>query len=345
MTFSVTIRQSGEPMGAPVTVEMGDTILAAALAKGLPFPHSCQAGNCGSCKVRLVSGDVDMTPYSEFALTDRERADGLILACRSVPWEDCAVELLDDDEIAVHPQRELVCWVNGLENLTHDIKRVVLTIESGGPFSFAAGQYASVTFPGQRPRDYSMANRPDEDALEFHIRNTGGAASRYAYETLRVGDRVQVDGPLGTSHLREAHEGPILAIAGGSGLAPIKSIVETALAKGMRQPIDLYVGARREHDLYLQDHFLALGQRHPNLRFAPALSEPDAPTDKRVGHVGEVAVSELRHSDQVRAYLAGPPAMVESATALLTERGVPAHRIHADAFYSEDEKQALEAAQ
>lgn len=345
MTFSVTIQRSGEPLGEPVMVEMGDTILAAALARGLPFPHSCQAGNCGTCKVRLVGGDVDMTPYSEFALTTQERADGLILACRSVPWEDCEIALLEEDEIVVHPQRELTCEVSGLEILTHDIKRVVLTVIAGGPFAFSAGQYARVTFPGQRPRDYSMANRPDETALEFHIRNTGGAVSRHVYDALRLGDSVQVEGPIGTSHLREAHDGPILAIAGGSGLAPIKSIVETALAKGMRQPIHLYVGARRDRDLYLENRLFDLAQRHPNLRFTPVLSEPDGPTDRRVGYVGEVAEGELTDPEQTRAYLAGPPAMVEATTLLLVERGVPPRHIHADAFYSEDEKQALEAAQ
>lgn len=345
MAFSVTIRQPGKPLGEPVTVEIGDTILAAALAKGLPLPHSCQAGNCGSCKVRLISGDIDMTPYSEFALTERERADGLILACRSVPWDDCEIALLDEDDIVVHPQRELTCRVRELESMTHDIKRVVLTIVSGGPFSFSAGQYARIAFAGLGPRDYSMANRPDQDALEFHIRDTGGVVSRHVHSRLSPGDSVRVEGPIGTSHLRETDDRPILAIAGGSGLAPIKSVVDTALAKGLRQPIHLFVGARREHDLYFVDHFVQLARSHRNLRFTPVLSEPDGPTGRRVGYVGHVAVAETTDCAQTRAYLAGPPAMVEATTMLLSERGLPRQRTHADAFYSEDEKQALEAAQ
>jgi CDP-4-dehydro-6-deoxyglucose reductase/ferredoxin-NAD(P)+ reductase (naphthalene dioxygenase ferredoxin-specific) len=344
MAFIVTIRQPGEYSGEPISVEMGDTILATALAKGLPFPHSCQAGNCGSCKVRLIAGDVDMTPYSEFALTEDERADRIILACRSVPWEDCEIELLDDEDFVVHPQRNLVCRVDVLDDLTHDIKRVVLAIQSGGPFSFSAGQYAEVAFSGRLPRDYSMANRPDDDLLEFHVRNTGGAVSRYIHDTLQLGDTVHVDGPLGTAHLREDHDRPILAIAGGSGLAPIKSIVETAIAKGIRQPIHLYFGARRERDLYLVDHFRALSKQHTNFSYTPVLSEPDRPTAHRTGYVGDVALADHSTLNRFKTYLAGPPAMVEPTTASLVEKGMEVRHIHADAFYTEAEKQALEKA-
>src|SRR5262249_10089067 len=153
-----------------------------------------------------------------------------------------------------HPLRDLVCRAAALDDLTHDIKRLRLEILEGGPFTFAAGQYAALGFADIAPRDYSMANLPDRDgsggsrgagALEFHIRHVaGGASSAYVAAGLKLGDTVKVKGPYGTSFLREQHTGPILAIAGGSGLAPIKSIVETALSLDMRQPIDLYFGVR-----------------------------------------------------------------------------------------------------
>src|SRR3546814_2783707 len=143
------------------------------------------------------------------------------------------------------------CRVAALENLTHAIRCVRLRTGSGGPLPFIAGQYASVTFRGQPPRDYSMANRPGEAELEFHIRFTsGGATSNFVAESLRVGDPVTVEGPLGESYLRAEDPGPILAIAGGSGLAPMKSIVESALAQGLRQPIHLYKS--EEHTSELQ---------------------------------------------------------------------------------------------
>jgi naphthalene 1,2-dioxygenase ferredoxin reductase component len=342
MGFVVTIRQHPEP----ITVEPGDTVLASALAQGVPYPHGCRSGNCGACKSRLESGEVELSPYSPYALSDGERADGLILACRAVPWSDAEVSWLEVDDVVVHPQRRLACRVVDVAALTHDIKRVRLAIESGGPFTFSAGQYASLRFAGLPPRDYSMANRPDEAVLEFHIRRMGpGSASAYVVDKLAPGEEVIAEGPYGASWLRDKHTGPIVAIAGGSGLAPIKSILDTALAQGLRQPIHFYFGARDERDIYLEEHFRALAARHANFRYTPVLSAPSRGTRRRVGLVHEVVAADLADLDGAKAYLAGPPVMVEAATALLAEaRGMRRQDIHADAFYTEADKAALSAA-
>jgi naphthalene 1,2-dioxygenase ferredoxin reductase component len=341
MSFVVSIRQHPDP----INVEPGATVLESALAQGVPYPHGCRSGNCGACKSRLEAGEVELSPYSPYALSDAERADGLILACRAVPWSDAAVSWLDTDDVVIHPQRQLTCRVAELSPLTHDIKRLVLAIEAGGPFTFSAGQYASLRFAGLPPRDYSMANRPDAAMLEFHVRRMGpGSASAYVAEKLKPGEEVIVEGPFGASWLREKHTGPILAIAGGSGLAPIKSIIETALAQGLRQPIHLYFGARDERDIYLEQHFRALASQHDNLHYTPVLSEPSARTARRVGFVHEAAAKDLADLDGAKAYLAGPPVMVEAATALLADhRGMRRQDIHADAFYTEAEKVALSA--
>jgi naphthalene 1,2-dioxygenase ferredoxin reductase component len=341
MGFVVNIRQHPDP----VTVEAGDTILAAALAQGVPYPHGCRSGNCGACKSRLASGEVELSPYSPYALSEAERAEGLILACRATPWSDAEICWLDSDDVVLHPQRRLLCRVVALDRMTHDIKRVRLAVESGGPFAFSAGQFAALGFAGLAPRDYSMANRPDDPILEFHIRRMGpGSASAYVAEELSLGEDVTVEGPYGASWLRETHSGPILAIAGGSGLAPIKSIVETALAQGKRQPIHLYFGARDERDIYLEEHFRALAARHDNLRYAPVLSQPQNGTARRTGLVHKAVAADLVDLDGVKAYLAGPPPMVEAATALLAERGMRREDLHADAFYTEADKLALSRA-
>lgn len=341
MAFTVAIRRHG----APVEVETGQTILEAALAAGVPYPHGCRSGNCGACKSRLYAGEVEMAPYSEFALTAAEAAEGLVLACRAVPWSDAEIEWLDPNETVVHPLRRMTCRVASIEDATHDIKRVWLEIVAGGPFTFSAGQYAAVSFEGQAPRDYSMANRPDEKMLEFHIRRMGsGGASHYVAAHLKPGDLVRVEGPYGSSHLRESHAGPIVAIAGGSGLAPVKSIIEQALALGKQQPITLYFGVRDERDLYLEPHFAALAAKHPNFRFVPVLSEPSAPTSRRSGFVHQAVAADRADFDGMKAYIAGPPPMVEAATRLLQERGMRHEDIHADAFYTEAEKAALDAA-
>lgn len=335
MTFKVTVRQFDRPL----EVEMGDTILAAALASDLPYPHGCRSGNCGACKSELLSGEVEMSPYSEFALSAEEKARGLILACRSVPWSDCEVAFLDQDDAETHPSRRLVCEVTALADATHDIRVVRMKIVEGGPFAFSAGQYASVTFPGLPPRDYSMASQPGEEELEFHIRLIeGGAVTPHVRDRLAVGDRVVVKGPLGTSHLRAGHAGPIIALAGGSGMAPIKSIVERALAAGLRQGIYLYFGVCDERDLYLEDHFAALARAHPNLHFIPVLSEPSGATDRRTGFPHDAVMADFEDLDGCKAYLAGPPPMVEAASRMLTMLGVRRQDVHADAFYTEAEK-------
>jgi CDP-4-dehydro-6-deoxyglucose reductase/ferredoxin-NAD(P)+ reductase (naphthalene dioxygenase ferredoxin-specific) len=327
--------------GAEIACGPGATILEAALDAGIAYPHGCQSGNCGACKSHLRAGRVDMRDHSEFALSDAERAGGLVLACRAVPAGPCEVAWLDDDDIVVHPRRVLSTIVAAIEDATHDIRRVLLRIDSGGPFVFSAGQFASVTFDGMPPRDYSMANRPDEALLEFHVRRMpDGTASKHVATALAVGDRVRVEGPFGTSYLRENHRGPILAIAGGSGLAPIKSIVGQALARHMPQHIYLYVGVRDERDLYLEAHFAALAAAHPTLHFTPVLSAPAAPTRRRTGLVHEIVGRDFDELDGCKAYVAGPPVMVEAAAGLLTRRGMRPVDVHADAFYTAAEMEA-----
>jgi len=332
MSFKVRITSADRT----IDVQTGATILEAALDAGIAYPHGCQSGNCGACKSHLVSGEVTMEGYSEFALSDEEKDRGLILACRAVPWEDSEVAWLDEDDLIVHPRRLLSCKVVGIDDATHDIKRVRLEIVSGGPFDFSAGQYASVTFEDCPPRDYSMANIPGDPVLEFHIRRTaGGATSAHVAEKLKLGDEVRVEGPFGTSYLRENHRGPILAVAGGSGLAPIKSIVERALQQKMPQHIYLYFGVRTERDLYLHDHFVELATKHPNLHFIPVLSEGEGDgLARRCGLVHEAVAADFDELDGCKAYLAGPPVMVEAATKLFERRGMRRIDIHADAFYT-----------
>lgn len=254
-------------------------------------------------------------------------------------WTDEA-----ENEI-LHPQSRLSCRVVDRATLTHDITRLRLALETGGPFVFSAGQYAALRFAELPPRDYSMANRPDEALLEFHVRRMGaGSASAYVTDRLRPGERVIVDGPFGTCYLRETHDGPILALAGGSGLAPIKSIVETALVQGRRQPIHLYFGARDERDIYLEDHFRTLAATHANFRYTPVLSAPRSPIARRTGLLHEALAADFAAFAGGKAYLAGPPAMVEAAARMLEAQGVPRRDIHADAFYSAAEKRTLDAA-
>ncbi len=345
MSFAVRLaNHEGE-----LAVEMGETILEAALKAGMPYPHGCRTGNCGACKSELVEGEVDLAPYSEYALSKAEREQGLVLACRAAPWSDCTLRWLDPNESVAHPIRHLGCRVVGLEDATHDIRIVKLAIDSGGPFDFSPGQYAQVTFAGLPARDYSMASRPGEELIELHIRATvGGGVSQYIANRLAEGDAVKLVGPYGAAHLREGHRGPIVALAGGSGLAPIKAIVEQALARGMEQDITLYFGVRAERDLYLEEHFSKLAGAHENLRFIPVLSKPipsktGGASERRTGFLADALNSDFTSLDGAKAYLAGPPIMVETCTEKLAKLGLRRQDVHADAFYTEADKAQLES--
>ncbi|MYE02662.1 MAG: 2Fe-2S iron-sulfur cluster binding domain-containing protein [Alphaproteobacteria bacterium] len=339
MTHVVKIAQWGEP----VEVDDGLTLLEAALEQGVPYPHGCRSGNCGACKSRLYAGSVEMKPYSDFALTDEEKESGFVLACRSLPQENLEVAWLnDDEEMVAHPLRRFEAVVAERTEMTHDIVRLRLAVPEGVEFAYTAGQYASLGFAGRPGRDYSMASKPGGGVLEFHIRAMDdGEVSNFVRDEIGEGDKVAVEGPYGAAYLREAHRGPILAIAGGSGLAPVKAIVETALEKDMPQPMFLYFGVRGERDVYLEEEFARLAEAHERLRIQIVLSEPEGETGRRTGFVHDAVAADFDDLDGCKAYLAGPPVMVEAATEMLEIRDMRPEDIHADAFYTEAEKAAL----
>ena len=318
----------------PIPVEAGETILASLLRAGVPFPFSCQAGNCGTCKCELVSGDVLELEHSEHALGADERAKGIILACRTQVWDDTVVRRIDAEELVMHPSRVMRCRVLEIEALTHDIRGVRLAVEAGGPMSFSAGQYAELEFAPGLSRHYSMASTPEEPELVFHIRHMpAGRTSGHVATQLGVGDKVKVSGPLGVSYLRESHRGPVLLIAGGSGLAPIQSILRTLLERGHQGPVKLYFGVRGERDVYHEHLLKDLAARHANFAYQVVLSEEIGARGRRYGLVHEAI--DLPIPEDVMAYLAGPPVMVEAASALLGSHGVAPRQIHADAFYNQ----------
>jgi ferredoxin-NAD(P)+ reductase (naphthalene dioxygenase ferredoxin-specific) len=335
---SSTIRVlSSPPESAPALA--GETILESVLRAGIAFPHNCQSGNCGACKCELVDGDILELPYSEYALSAEERSQNLILACRAQVWGDCSVRPLEAEEMVLHPSRVMRCRAVELTQLTHDIKSLKLAVEAGGPYGFSSGQHARLKFgPGIPERSYSMVNGPDQQVLEFYIRLVPrGQASGYVFTSLHVGAEVTVSGPHGNAYLRQHHRGPMLALAGGSGLAPIQSIVETALREDPLREIRLYFGVRDERDVYRERHLNELVQQHPNVSVQIVLSQPSTPTARRTGTLAEAVSADHVSFEGFKAYMAGPPAMVEAAQQALRRKGMPLRDIHADAFYSQAE--------
>lgn len=200
-----------------------------------------------------------------------------------------------------------------------------LAVPEDEPFSFRAGQYVRVGFDGKSPRNLSIASRPGQSVLEFHIRDVPGL-----FEKLKPGEQATVEGPFGSGFLRENHEGPILAAAGGSGIAPVKSIIETALQSGMRQEIHLYFGVRDEPDLYLEADFESLARDFPNFHFMPVLSNGTNTATRRRGLVAEAITADFPTLASFKAYVFGPPAMVRATAHAFLARGISAIDIHSD---------------
>lgn len=216
---------------------------------------------------------------------------------------------------------------------TTDVR--VVRMRPKEPLRFQAGQYVRLWFDGLPARDYSLGNRPGEAALEFHIRITAeSAVGCYVAEGLRVGEAVGVDGPYGDAFLRREHRGPLLAVAGGTGVVPIQSIVTTALESGMQQQIHLYWGAYSAADLYAKSRFRDLAARHRNLHVECSVAVPDS--EHRKGYVSEVVAADFSSVTGFKAYVAGPPAMVSATQDVLLARGLKAGDLHADPFVPGD---------
>jgi NAD(P)H-flavin reductase/ferredoxin len=332
---------------APANVELRvgskETLLQAALNQGIAFPHDCRAGGCGACKCRLVKGKVRELTDKSYILSAEELRDNYVLACQSIPQSDIEVEVqLQDAGTPVQTQRS-PARITRLAPLTHDILQVALTLDHA--LEFTPGQYCDLspsagTAAGVK-RSYSFANVPEPNGTsrnaEFFIRKVpGGRFTEWLFNEAQIGDSLEVTAPFGEFVLRES-SAPILCIAGGSGLAPVLSMLQGAL-RSLRRPreVTLIFGARRQQDLYMLGTIDALRREWPvRFDFVPILAdEPTASTwqGRRgmiVDHLDDVLGESL--GDQ-QAYLCGPPGMIDSCISGLKAGGVPASEVSFDKF-------------
>ncbi len=318
----------------PLPVETGrSTVLDAALSSGVPFPHGCRTGECGSCKSLLLSGDVSMANYDHEVLTDAERSAGFILACRAKPHCDVHVSWLGGSVSVDLPTVRMSAQVTNVEQVSPTVKRLYVWPQK--TLQFAAGQFARLRFQNLPARAYSMANMPGEEALEFHVRLIpGGAVSDHIAEELNVGDTIEVEGPFGNAHLRPEDNGPLVLIAGSSGLAPAKSIIRTALRSQPDRYVHLYFGVRSEAHIYDESELQVLASRHQNFTVETVLSEPGGQTDRRAGLLPNILAADLAHHTTAQFYMAGPPEMVEAVSKVVSDFGISRDQIHADPFHT-----------
>lgn len=320
-----------QPLGRSVPVTAGDNLLTVLRENNIPISYSCTAGRCGTCRCQILEGRV-VESGQEAKITNPNEGR-YVLACMSTLNESCVIEVPEPDEIVTHPARILKAEVIAIDDATHDIKRIVL--RSAKSLAFSPGQYAMLQFTAEHIRPYSMACLDSDGELQFHVRlMPGGRVTGYISNTLKVGDTVRVSGPMGTAYLRQKHEGPMLCIAGGTGLAPVLSILRGALAAGMRNEIHIYFGVRSAADIYCSDQLAALAAEHSNLHVQIVVAMGERNGVHRRGLVTDAVAEDLPNLDGWRAYLCGAPPMVDAATLLLRRRGIQPEHVYADAFYA-----------
>jgi CDP-4-dehydro-6-deoxyglucose reductase len=333
MPYQVTL----QPSGHQFTVQDDETILEAALREGFSLPYGCRNGACGACKGKVLSGQLDYGVHSPNALKDDEKAQGRALFCRARPLSDLTIEAKEIGAAKDIVVKTLPCRVEKLEKRAPDVMLVKIKLPANERLQFLAGQYVDFQLKDGRVRSYSLANPPHDDALlELHIRHVpGGLFSDHVFSGLKERDILRLKGPLGSFFIREDSDKPMIFIAGGTGFAPVKGMLEHAFAAHMDREIVLYWGVRSLQDLYMAELPQQWLAERPNFSFIPVLSDPQ-PGDHwqgRTGFVHAAVLADFADLSGYQVYACGAPAMVDSARdSFVKTRNLPEEAFFADAF-------------
>jgi CDP-4-dehydro-6-deoxyglucose reductase len=335
MTFEITIKPSDHQFEC----EADETILAGALRGGLLLPYGCRDGACASCKSRILSGEVDYGVYQAATLTDAEKLHGFVLPCVAKPRSDLALECREVRRAGDIQIRKMPARIERIELPAPDVAIVSLKLPANERLQFLAGQYIDILQPEGKRRSFSLATAPHDDGfLQLHVRHMPkGAFTEHLFADKPIKEIIRIEGPHGAFYLREQSGRPMIFVAGGTGFAPIKSVLEHAFHQGVTRPMTLYWGARAKADLYLPDLPRQWAAEHPNFTYVPVLSEP-LPSDGWTGRTGLVHQAVLDdHADLSghQVYACGAPLMVEAARRDFTaQRGLPPEEFFADSFVS-----------
>jgi NAD(P)H-flavin reductase len=323
------------PARNAVIAKKGETILEASLRQGLNLPYVCRDGACGVCKGRILSGTVDYGTYQKGVLTEAEKKDGKALFCCAKPLSDLEIESQEVDALRKFPIRTLKFRVETMERAASDVMLLELHPEDGEQMGFIAGQLIAVYLDDGTKRSYSIANAPHEsNRLQLHIRLVeGGKFTSHVFNEMKVGDVLQVEGPLGTFFLHEEIDKPIIFMSGGCGFGSIKGMVEHAFKVGLNRSMVLYWGARTPVDIY-SDLPEKWQREHVNFKFIPVISElkPEHGWQGRTGLVHEAILQDYQQLDGYQVYACGSPEMVEAGRAPFMARGLPENQYFSDAF-------------
>lgn len=331
MAHQVTLQPSGHCFSVADNV----TILEAALDAGINLPYGCKNGACGACKGKVVAGQVDLGIAQDGALPADERVAGMALFCCATPLSDVTLEVREVNAARDIPVKTLPCRVQKLERVADDVMVIRLKLPTNERMQFLAGQYIEFLLPDGKRRAFSLASPPHaDDLLELHVRYVpGGNFTDHVFHKMKVKDIMRIEGPLGSFFLREDSTKPIILLAGGTGFAPLKGLVEHALHIGIQRPMQLYWGARDRAGLYMN----ALAEQwaaENGIAYTPVLSAP-AVSDSWTGRTGLVHEAVLAdHADlsAYQVYACGAPVMCEAALKDFTAHGLPKEEFFADVF-------------
>jgi CDP-4-dehydro-6-deoxyglucose reductase, E3 len=321
-----------QPSGHEFDVEEGESVLTAALRQHLVLPYGCRNGACGSCKGRIVEGRVDYGVYQRKALTEEEKAQGKALFCQARPLTELVIEARTIGAARDIPIRTLPCRVQKLERLADDVMVLYLRLPANERLQFLAGQYIEFLLKDGSRRSFSMGNAPhDDELIQLHVRHVaGGQFTDHVFGKMKERDILRLEGPLGTFFLREDSAKPIVFVASGTGFAPIKSIIQHALHKGVTRPMVLYWGGRRPKDLYMD----ALARQWP-IEYIPVVSDalPEDNWSGRVGFVHRAVMQDFPDLSAHQVYACGVPVMVDAAKRDFTQQcKLPEEEFFADSF-------------
>ncbi|HEX8989307.1 MAG TPA: CDP-6-deoxy-delta-3,4-glucoseen reductase [Rhodocyclaceae bacterium] len=332
MAHQVTL----EPSGHQFAAEDDQTLLEAALDAGIHLPYGCRNGACGACKAKVVAGEVDHGAALDHALTPEDRAQGLTLTCCSRPLSDITLECREASAEADIPVRMMPVRVESLVRAAPDVVVMKIRLPASERLQFLAGQYVEFLLKDGGRRAFSIANAPQEDRLlEFHLRLVpGGKFTEYAFGAMKEKEILRIEGPHGRFQLDEFSDRPIIFLAGGTGFAPVKSMVEYMLHNRIQRPTIIYWGARDRSGLYLNEQAERWAAEHPHIRYVPVLSEPSAADawNGRTGLVHRAVLEDRSDLSAFQVYACGAPAMIEAAHRDFRAHGLPVEQFFSDAF-------------
>jgi len=336
-TAAGVLRITLHPGNRDISARRDETLLEAALRAGIAMPFECRNGGCGVCKGTILNGSIDYGAYQKSALSDEERAGGKALLCCATALSDVELEYEEAAAERDVPLHTLECTVERMQRAAEQVMIVHLRLPAGSRMPYRAGQYFNVILEDGARRAFSFAAKPNEgDLIEMHVRLIpGGRFTTRLFTQLQAGDRLRIEGPIGRFFLRDSAQ-PIIFVAGATGFAPVKSLLEYAFETGMQRKMYLYWGVRRPGDLYLEQLPQRWSLEHTNFTYVPVVSEA-IPQDRwtgRTGLVHEAILQDFADLSGFEIYTCGSARMVEAAQPAFVTQGLHQDACFSDAFFA-----------